>query len=342
MLLRIPLLLVSVLLLNVAETCAALEPLEPTAVAKVKLNGVQPAALSKRPEWTSVPPFLDGASVLEPTKDAGNELAFEAISNGVVLLAASWMPNGENNSDWRKGRATTKTLLRDGWTAVSADAIRTKNKQPDLHFIFRRVVKAGESYKIHTRAVGAPVLLLPSPEQAADIVALPAIAEQQAGGFVLWKLPFLGPKNPPPPTRDYHSQPAAGSVLVGLRLTTDHGNPRFGICSIQPIYENKDGRLDGDQLGEPGATAIDIEAKPGYAVGAVVGSAGTRITALKLIFMRRTKSGVDPNDSYESRWAGARRSEAETQLGGDGKAIAGLNLKIGPAVQWMELIPLGD
>jgi hypothetical protein len=341
MLLRI-FLLMSLLLLGVVQQATAYEPLEPALVAKVQVTNAQPTPLSEHTEWTKAPSFLNGASLFEPVKESGNQLAFEVEGDGVVLLAASWTPNGQNSTNWQKGRATTQSLLRDGWTAISAELVRTTNGQPDAYFIFRRVVKAGESYKIHTRAVGAPVLLLPSKLRAGDVLALPSIAELQTGGSVLWKLTFVGSLNPPPPTREYHSQSTAGSVLVGLRLTTDHVSARSGICSVQPIYENKDGRLYGEQFGEPGATVIEIQAKPGFAVGAIVGSAGRQVTGLKLIFMRRTKTGVDPTDSYESRWAGARRSEAETQLGGDGKAIGGLDLKIGPALQWMAIIPPSD
>jgi hypothetical protein len=205
------------------------------------------------------------------------------------------------------------------------------NDKPDSHFLFRKTVKAGESYAIHTRQHGAPLLILPQSDRAAEILALPSVAELRSTGSVLWTRPFMASTASDLSTRDIGHEGARGSVLVG-----------FGICSLQPIYENDDGRIRGPELGRPGATAIELEAKPGYAVGAIIGSNGKNISALQLIFMRRQKATVDPNDSYVSRWVGARQSSAEVKLGGNGQAIGGLEGKAGEAWQVLKVIPAAE
>lgn len=309
------------------------------AAAKVNVPNSQPLPFGTGKAWTESPPFLNGATIFEPNDDAGHVLQFDVIEGGIVLMAASWTADGDNTGDWRKGRATTPSLLREGWNAVSSGMLTTTNNAPDSHFLFRRIVTAGESYKIHTRQKQPPLLILPAADRVAEIAALPPIAELQPGGSPLWKLAVLNARSSDASTRDFADEPKAGSVLVGLQVTSDFSTTRQGICSIQPIYESSDGRIRGPEFGPPGATSIELEARPGYAVGAIIGSSSRNIAGLQLVFMRRTKTGVDTDDAYQSRWAGLRNSESEVKIGGDGRAIGGLRGKVGQALQSLESLP---
>jgi hypothetical protein len=312
----------------------------PASIAKIKVAEAQAADFLSSKDWKDVPPFLAGAKVYEPSSETTNVLQFEVEEGGVVLLAVSWTADGDNSmGDWRKGRASTSSLVREGWVAIAADMHTMLGEKPDPHYLFRRVVNAGESYRLHTRQVHAPLLILPAADRLAEIVALPAIVELQPSGSPRWNLNWLGPRFGTPPAREFTEEAIPGRVLVGLRVTTDFAASRLGICSLQAIYENRDGRVRGAEFGQPGATAIELEARAGYVVGTIRGSSGRNVSGLQLVFMRRTAGGLDPSDSYLSRWAGLRNSDAEVKLGGDGRAFGGLKGKADEATQGVSLIP---
>lgn len=101
--------------------------------------------------------------------------------------------------------------------------------------------------------------------------------------------------------------PAEGAILTGFRTTqsTFYGG-HLTIKSLQPIFESKNGRVPGKIHGHPHGATIQIEARPGYAVGAVSASSGYRVDGFSVLFMRIKGGELDPEDTYESKWVGGR------------------------------------
>jgi hypothetical protein len=109
-----------------------------------------------------------------------------------------------------------------------------------------------------------------------------------------------------------------GTRLVGFHLV-DGG----AINVLQPIYRGPGGAVAGVSHGGNPGTAVDVVAKDGYAVGAVVVRSGDWIDALRVVFMRVRGKRLDPSDSYESPWYGGSGG-GETKLGGDGSPVVGV------------------
>jgi len=130
------------------------------------------------------------------------------------------------------------------------------------------------------------------------------------------------------------------SLLVGLAGTTR----RFGqwelIGTIQAIYLTAQGVMPGKSFG----TAVPQQrfhllAKEGYAVGRIVGRGGGATLGFKLVFMRIKGAKLDPEDSYESGWAGVD-AEGEFVLAGDGRPIVGIHGRMGGPVESFGVVQL--
>jgi len=124
--------------------------------------------------------------------------------------------------------------------------------------------------------------------------------------------------------RDVPKEPA---ILTGLIARTGPYGPWGGLYGIRGIFETSSGTWIGPVRGEGAGSGgeIRVEAKPGYAVGAIELKYDDRPHGLRLTFMRKKDGRLDPGDKYRSRWIGARSGEHEASLGGNGKAITGLS-----------------
>ena len=93
-------------------------------------------------------------------------------------------------------------------------------------------------------------------------------------------------------------------MLVGLQL----GLGKFGssdvIGSVQAIYVSDDGESLGRRLGEELPRVVTVQARPGYAIGAVAVKAGMLIDGLAVYFMRVDGNQLDTQDVYASEWVG--------------------------------------
>ncbi|MEN6451856.1 MAG: hypothetical protein ABFC96_15305 [Thermoguttaceae bacterium] len=132
--------------------------------------------------------------------------------------------------------------------------------------------------------------------------------------------------------RDVLQPPA---MLVGLRAGIGPLDPTaLTIHSLQPKYLTSTGKVLGtihgrlyaqDAKVEHMGLFVDVEAKEGYAIGAIVAKAGDRIDGFRVVFMRIRGDRLDPSDKYESRWVGGRGGGAETTLDGAGLPIIGIH-----------------
>ncbi|NQT85439.1 DUF1080 domain-containing protein, partial [bacterium] len=117
--------------------------------------------------------------------------------------------------------------------------------------------------------------------------------------------------------------PEGGGLLVGLKITTGAYVAATVITSVQPLYVTPAGKQAGAVYGTPGKNSQTVMAKPGYAVGGVVGRLGDRLDGFTVVFSKRTAKGLDPRDSYTSSWIGGAKKEI-LRPGCTGEPVVGL------------------
>jgi hypothetical protein len=85
---------------------------------------------------------------------------------------------------------------------------------------------------------------------------------------------------------------------------------------------------------------VEVLAKPGYAVGAVVVRGSDLVRSMKVVFMRVAGTRLNLADRYESDWIGAAGAGPEVTLGGDGSPVIGIHGGSGAALDRLGLILL--
>ncbi len=115
-----------------------------------------------------------------------------------------------------------------------------------------------------------------------------------------------------------------GGLLIGLKVTCHMYSIHRTIGSVQPIFLTAEGRVEGKIHGKASGEVRAVEAKPGYAVGAIHGIGGHRIDGFKVIFMGIGTRGLDPTKRYESEWLGGNKGREDTKLAGDGGFVIGI------------------
>jgi len=193
-------------------------------------------------------------------------------------------------------------------------------------------VKAGEKFQIHTRKYNAPLLILVSAERTSDVLAAKSISTTQ------------GATTPEPqaskkPRFEFREQPEGNAALVGLRVTLDN-NPQSGrsIGSVQAVYEKDGKQFEGKQQGSLGGNLVEIMARPGYAIGGLEASVGETLAGFRVTFMRQTDAGLDPDDTYESRWIGDQTGDSEINVRGTGRFVVGIRGLAAETVRSLEFI----
>jgi hypothetical protein len=111
--------------------------------------------------------------------------------------------------------------------------------------------------------------------------------------------------------------------------------------SLQPLYIGASGATEGRRAGGAVEPVADLVARPGYAVGAMIGRATDRFNSFKLIFMKISGSRLDPADAYESPWVGGQNGGPEVRQGGDGRPAVGLHGRAGEEIDSAALIFAG-
>jgi hypothetical protein len=116
----------------------------------------------------------------------------------------------------------------------------------------------------------------------------------------------------------FHDLAPEGSRLIGLRVAATSA-----LNSLQPIYRGAAetlGTLHGAAKDDP----VELRAKTGYAVGAVVTKTGGSIDGMRVVFFRDKGDRLDPSDRYESDWLGGRGGDQEMTYGGNGQPVVGV------------------
>lgn len=104
--------------------------------------------------------------------------------------------------------------------------------------------------------------------------------------------------------------------IIGFERTRGFvmGKPMIGM--LEPVYSREPGAED--------ETEDRIVAREGYVVGEVELDVDTFLRAVRVKFHRLKDGGIDPSDSYHSRWIGKRKNKRTTTLPGPGQKIVGI------------------
>ncbi len=124
---------------------------------------------------------------------------------------------------------------------------------------------------------------------------------------------------------DYRDVPPGGALLVGLEVTIGKFIDSETIRSVKPVYRTRTGVVDGKWQGTTEGKHVRMVAKPGYAVGGLKIRAGLGIANLRIVFMRITTAGLNPNDSYESERPGGMGGGDMDPLVNDGSLVVGIH-----------------
>jgi hypothetical protein len=126
---------------------------------------------------------------------------------------------------------------------------------------------------------------------------------------------------------EFYDVNSDGGLLVGVRVYHSESNGRQIVKGIQPVYLTPRGKVAGNAHGARSGTPLSLEAKDGYAVGALNLHSAQKVDGLEVVFMKinSSGSGLVAGDSYKSAWCGATGNAGLKHLGGDGKLVAGLH-----------------
>lgn len=123
--------------------------------ASLKVTRATPQPLKWGPQWTSLPRFMQGATVHQPDADATAELEMEVLADGIAVIAAScWVPM-RTPPEIEAKVTTQRQLYEQGWIwGGNLERIGIADGQLELMW---RPCKAGERFVFHTRLDTAPV-----------------------------------------------------------------------------------------------------------------------------------------------------------------------------------------
>ena len=124
--------------------------------------------------------------------------------------------------------------------------------------------------------------------------------------------------------KSFREMPKAGGLLVGLKVSYHMYSIHRTIGSVQPIFLTAAGRVEGQVYGQESKDVHVVEARSGYAVGGLGGTACHRVDGLRLVFMKIGRDGLDATQRYDSEWLGGNKGQVDTQLAGDGQFVVGI------------------
>jgi hypothetical protein len=125
-------------------------------------------------------------------------------------------------------------------------------------------------------------------------------------------------------TGPYEEVPRGGALLIGFEVTYGRFANNPTVTTVRPIFLTRDGRLMGTTHGLSGEGRVRVEAKRGYAVGAVTIKAGLGVDGMSVTFMEIREGGLNPKRAYESAWLGGMGGGPKTKLAGGGTPVVGI------------------
>jgi RNA polymerase sigma factor (sigma-70 family) len=122
----------------------------------------------------------------------------------------------------------------------------------------------------------------------------------------------------------------SGKPVIGVEYWTGAWDKEPCLARLIPVYTPEQPVEGAGQR---------VMAKPGYAVGALTVRTKRHVNAVQITFMKLSDGKLDPKDSYTSEWLGATDvAGKEIKLGGDGRAVIGLNCRQGGILNAVALV----
>ncbi len=110
---------------------------------------------------------------------------------------------------------------------------------------------------------------------------------------------------------------AEPTLVIGFDIKMGNWGGRQQINKIKPIYTRPED--DGSD------STTQTIAAPGYVVGGIIVNGEQYAQGARIIFIRRTPTGVDPKDNYLSPWIGQEyKDRPTTTLAGKGELVIGV------------------
>jgi hypothetical protein len=123
--------------------------------------------------------------------------------------------------------------------------------------------------------------------------------------------------------------------LGGLRVTTrPWETSAVALSSLEALWKASDSDRFGKAVGE----AIELRARPGYAVGGLVVHATRVVEGLQVLFLKVLEGDrLDPEDGYLSPLVGAATTKP-VLLAGDGRLVSGVHGRHGEVIDALGLV----
>lgn len=135
-----------------------------TNAARIKVVGIQATLFNPQRDQFNVskegigvyPDWLKGAIVYPSVKGNSPKNEFTVLKSGTVFLSCHYGYEGGSSGGWKEEVTPKDQLIRDGW--VEIDQIKHENGRQSN--IFRKEVKAGETYRIRCNKYSSPVPII--------------------------------------------------------------------------------------------------------------------------------------------------------------------------------------
>ena len=191
----------------------------------VEISGVKPIAVSALTGWGGLPNYAAGGAVYFDVRSPTLEVHIQRP--GVILLAASWDYDGNQvDQPWTAECKTVAELMSDGWAPIG----RLEETNAGPHYLFRRMVQAGEYLKLRTRIGTSPYLIVPTEAKSGECLAAQAIIPATRKTLL----------DPALPADDQRAQAGSSRQLVMLHSmepAVQYSHPRNGILIREIVLQ---------------------------------------------------------------------------------------------------------
>ncbi len=262
-------------------------------------------------------------SALEARGSSGLEafrVTFSRYENGALD------PSERYTTKWFGGESTEPAkVLRTDTRAIVGIYGKADTAISELGLIVRREIPPPP--KVAVNVFGTPTAPettgLTTPEMPEDPPTPAAPLEPTVFDPTILSTPVAGGANKNWGT-PYRDLAPLGAILSGFDYTVGKWNSKPVITSVRPVYFLPGGgKKMGDMHGTATGQSQRLDAKPGYAVGAIQARGGVVIDGFQLVFMKVRGAALDPADSYLSEWLGGTGG-GQKRLDAGGQPIVGL------------------
>ena len=155
-------------------------------LARVAVAQCYPFTIAETGLWLDIPAALHEATVYEPPR-AGksqfrNVVEVEVLEGGNMAVAAAWgtEPVDPASSINDPDLVTEQQLLQRGWKATGMITRTSPGGVPDKHRIFVREMKTGEKFRLATRNLTPPFVIIPDAKRAPVPAPAPTLSDKKA------------------------------------------------------------------------------------------------------------------------------------------------------------------